>query len=144
MRRRKRLYYQDHVAGCVLMDYGRTAFIVESTDRLRLLKFLENILEAWKNVLGTSEEPKVNILCSYQEDLWRLIMLPRRKHRPDVYFLKGDGRVLISPAAVDIGGFVVTPLEKDFLRMDAKLIESIFVEVTEPPELIEKILEKLR
>jgi len=144
MRRRKRLYYQDHVAGCVLMDYGRTAFIVESTDRLRLLKFLENILEAWKNVLGTSEEPKVNILCSYQEDLWRLIMLPRRKHRPDVYFLKGDGRVLISPAAVDIGGFVVTPLEKDFLRMDAKLIESIFVEVTEPPELIEKILEKLQ
>jgi hypothetical protein len=71
-------------------------------------------------------------------------MLPRRKHRPDVYFLKGDGRVLISPAAVDIGGFVVTQLEKDFLRMDAKLIESIFVEVTEPPELIEKILEKLQ
>jgi hypothetical protein len=144
MRRRKRLYYKDHVAGCVLMNYGRTALIVESTDKLRLLEFLKNILEAWKRVLNSSEEPKMNVLCSYQEELWRLIILPRRKHRPDIYFIEGDDRVLISPAAVDIGGLVVTPLEKDFLRADAKLIESIFAEVTEPPELIEKILEKLQ
>ncbi len=144
MRRRKRLYYKDHVAGCVLMNYGRTAFIVESTDELRLLEFLKNILEAWKKVLRTSEEPKMNVLCSYQEELWRLIILPRRKHRPDIYFFEGDDRVLISPAAVDIGGLVVTPLEKDFLCADAKLIESIFAEVTESPEIIEKLLEKLQ
>ena len=144
MRRRKRLYYKDHVAGCVLMNYGRTALVVESTDEFRLLEFLKNILEAWKKVLGSAEEPKMNILCSYQEELWRLIIVPRRKHRPDKYFIGGDDRVLISPAAVDIGGLVVTPLEKDFLRADAKLIESIFAEVTEPPELIERILEKLQ
>jgi hypothetical protein len=144
MRRRKRLYYKDHVAGCVLMNYGRTALIVESTDKVRLLEFLKNILVAWKKVLGSTEEPKMNILCSYQEDLWRLIILPRRKHRPDIYFLEGNDRVLISPAAVDLGGLVVTPLEKDYLRADAKLIESIFAEVTEPPELIEKLLEKLQ
>jgi hypothetical protein len=117
---------------------------VESTDELRLLEFLKNILEIWKKVLGSAEEPKMNILCSYQEELWRLIIVPRRKHRPDKYFIGGDDRVLISPAAVDIGGLVVTPLEKDFLRADAKLIESIFAEVTEPPELIERILEKLQ
>lgn len=144
MRRRKRLYYKDHVAGCVLMNYGRTALIVESTDKLRLFEFLKNILEVWKKLLGSTEEPKMNILCSYQEELWRLIILPRRKHRPDIYFIEGDDRVLISPAAVDIGGLIVTPLEKDFLRADAKLIESIFAEVTEPPEIIEKILEKLQ
>ena len=144
MRRRKRLYYKDHVAGCVLKNYGRTALVVESTNELRLLEFVKNILEAWKKVLGSPEEPKMNVLCSYQEELWRLIILPRRKHRPDRYFLEGDDRVLISPAAVDIGGLVVTPLEKDFLRADAKLIESMFAEVTEPPDLIEKILEKLR
>jgi hypothetical protein len=144
MKRRKRLYYKDHVAGCVLMNYGRTALIVESTDKLQLLEFLKNILEAWKKVLGSTEEPKMNILCSYQEELWRLIILPRRKHRPNVYFLEGDDRVLISPAAVDIGGLVITPLEKDYLRADAKLIESIFAEVTEPPDIIGKILEKLQ
>jgi Domain of unknown function (DUF4922) len=143
MHRRKRLYYKDHVAGYVLLNYGRTALIVESNDKLQLLEFLENILKAWKKTLGSLEEPKMNILCSYQEELWRLIILPRRKHRPDIYFLEGDDRVLISPAAVDIGGLVVTPLEKDFLRADAKLIENIFAEVTESPEIIEKILENM-
>jgi hypothetical protein len=144
MRRRKRLYYRNHVTGCVLMNYDRTAFVIESTDELRLLEFMKDMLEAWKKALGSMEEPKMNILCSYQEELWRLIILPRRKHRPDIYFLEGDDRVLISPAAVDIGGFVVTPSERDFLRMDARLMKSIFTEVTEPPEIIEKILENLR
>jgi hypothetical protein len=144
MHRRKRLFYKDHVTGCILMNYGRTAFVVESTDKHQLLEFMTKLLEAWKNVLGSPEEPKMNILCSYQEELWRLIILPRRKHRPDIYFLESDNRVLISPAAVDIGGLIVTPIEKDFLRADANLIESIYAEVTEPPELIEKILEKMR
>jgi len=102
------------------MNYGRTALIVESTDKPRLLEFLKNMLEAWKKTLGSTEEPKMNILCSYQEELWRLIILPRRKHRPDIYFIEGDDRILISPAAVDIGGLVVTPLEKDsYARMQA-------------------------
>ncbi len=144
MRRRKPLYYKGHVAGCCLMNYGRTAFVIESTDMNRLIEFIKSILKAWKKALGILEEPKMNILCSYQEGLWRLIILPRRKHRPDIYFLKGDDRVMISPAAVDMGGLIVTPLEKDFLRADAKLIESIFAEVTEPPEIFEKILEDLR
>jgi hypothetical protein len=144
MWRRKRLYYRDHVTGCVLMNYDRAALVIESTDEFRLLEFMKDMLESWKKILGSMEEPKMNILCSYQEELWRLIILPRRKHRPDIYFLEGDDRVLISPAAVDIGGLVVTPLERDFLHMDAKLIKSIFAEVTEPPEIIENILEKLR
>jgi len=144
MKRRKPLYYKDHVAGCILMNYGRTVLVIESTDKPRLVEFMNDILEAWKKVLGHVEEPKVNILCSYQEELWRVIILPRRKHRPDIYFLEGDDRVVISPAAVDIGGLVVIPREKDFLLADAKLVESIFAEVTEPPEITERILEGLR
>lgn len=144
MRRRKRLYYKDHVAGFLLANYGRTALVVESTDKVRLLEFLKNMLEVWKKNLGSAEEPKMNILCSFQEELWRFIILPRRKHRPDIYFLEGDDRVLISPAAVDIGGLMVTPLEKDFLRMDPKLIENIFAEVTDSPEIIEYILKSLQ
>jgi len=144
MRRRKPVYYKGHVAGCYLMNYGRSAFVIESTDKIRLIEFIKRILTSWKKALGSLEEPKMNILCSYQEELWRLIILPRRKHRPDIYFLRGDDHVMISPAAVDMGGIVVTPLERDFLRADAKLIESIFAEVTEPTEILEKILEELR
>ena len=51
------------------------------------------------------------------------IIFPRRKHRPDVYFIKGGDRVLISPAAVDMGGLIVTPVERDFQKVDAAMIE---------------------
>jgi hypothetical protein len=143
MRRRKRLYYKDHVSGSVLMNYGRTALVIESTEKHQLLKFLKNILEKWKKILDSSEEPKINLLCSYQEELWRVIILPRRKHRPDVFFAEGEARVLISPAAVDMGGFLVTPMEKDFKRADARLIEDIFAEVTEPQNVVETIIKTL-
>jgi hypothetical protein len=143
MRRRKRMYYKDHVSGSILMNYGRTALVIESTEKNQLLKFLKNILREWKNVLDSSEEPKLNVLCSYQEELWRLIFLPRRKHRPDIFFAEGEARILISPAAVDMGGFIVTPMEKDYKRADARLIEDIFAEVTEPQNVVETIIKTL-
>jgi hypothetical protein len=34
-------------------------------------------------------------------------------------------------------------LEKDFLRIDAKLVEDIFAEVSEKQEVVSKILEAL-
>jgi hypothetical protein len=51
--------------------------------------------------------------------------------------------VLISPAAVDMGGLIVTPLEKDFLNVDAVLIENIFLEVSEKKEIVDALLEKM-
>jgi hypothetical protein len=143
VKRRKHFYYREHVAGFTLTNYGRTVVIIESTDKQRLLEFLQTMLIKWKKILHLSEEPMMNVLGSYQEELWRLIIFPRRKHRPDLYYKNGDERLLVSPAAVDIGGLIVTPLEKDFARIDAKLVEDIFSEVSEKQEIVSRILEAL-
>ena len=142
-RRRKRFYYKNHVAGFTLMNYGRTVIIIESTDKTQLLGFIQTLFDEWKNLLRLTGEPMTNVLCSYQENIWRLIIFPRRKHRPDVYFKEGDDRVLISPAAVDMGGLIITPREKDFLSIDAKLIEDIYSEVSEKQGIVDTILEKM-
>jgi ribosomal protein S18 acetylase RimI-like enzyme len=144
MHRRKKFYYKDHVAGFELINYGRAALVIESTDRRLLINFMKKICAEWKKILNSSDEPRMNVLCSYQQDLWRVIIFPRSKHRPDLYFKEGEGRVVVSPAAVDIGGFIITPFEKDFLRIDAKLVEDIFSEVTEKPEIIAQIIEALK
>jgi len=143
VQKRKRFYYKNHVAGFTLMNYGRVVMIIESTDKNQLLAFIHTMFAEWKNRLRLTEEPMANILCSYQENIWRLIIFPRHKHRPDIYFKKDSDRVLISPAAVDMGGLIVTPLEKDSLNVDAKLIEDIFAEVSEKQEVIDTILEKM-
>jgi ribosomal protein S18 acetylase RimI-like enzyme len=144
MRRRKVFYYKNHVAGFELVNYSRAVLVIESTDRQQLLDFMKKLCSKWKKNLSTSYEPKMNILCSYQEELWRIIIFPRYKHRPDVYFREGDSRVLVSPAAVDIGGLIITPLEKDFFRIDAKLIEDIFTEVSEKPEIVAQIIGEMK
>jgi hypothetical protein len=143
VQKRKRFYYKDHVAGFTLMNYGRMVLIIESTDKNQLLTFIHTLFIEWKNLLHLTKEPMVNVHCSYQENIWRLIIFPRHKHRPDIYFKEGSNRVLISPAAVDMGGLIVTPLEKDFLHVDAKLIEDIFAEVSEKQEIVNNILETM-
>jgi hypothetical protein len=142
-RRRKRFYYKNHVAGFTLMNYGRAVMVIESSDMSQLHAFIQSLFVEWRNLLYLTREPMINVLCSYQENIWRLIIFPRRKHRPDVYFKKDKERVLISPAAVDMGGLIITPLERDFLNVDAKLIEDIYSEVSEKQEIVNTLLEKL-
>ena len=47
--------------------------------------------------------------------------------------------MLISPASVDIGGLVITPIEKDFRNVDAKMIQNIFEEVSISKGVLEKM-----
>jgi len=140
---RRRFYYREHVAAFTLTDYGRSVVIIESTDKQRLLEFIRTMLKKGKEIFHLQEELKMNVLCSFQEELWRVIIFPRIKHRPDIYFKNDKNPFLISPAAVDIGGLIITPVEKDFLRIDAKFVEDVFNEVSEKPEIWGNLLETL-
>ncbi len=74
------------------------------------------------------EEPMINIL-SYFSDQWQLMLFPRQKHRPWQYFAEGEDNILLSPAAVDMGGMLITPLEKDFGKITPEDIRDIFHQV---------------
>ncbi|HLF19656.1 MAG TPA: hypothetical protein VI704_02595 [Bacteroidota bacterium] len=114
--------------------------VIESVDKDGLSKFLSKLLNAWRGFLGSSDEPMINMICAFREMVWRVILFPRVKHRPDVYFKEGEERILMSPAAVDMGGLIITPLEKDFQRLDAGMIESIFSEVSLDEKKMNKIV----
>lgn len=76
------------------------------------------------------EEPMMNILAGYWDDHWRILVFPRKKHRPGQYYKEGDENILISPASVDFGGTLITPLEKDFEKLGQADIKDIFEQVT--------------
>ena len=69
------------------------------------------------------------------------MIFPRRKHRPSVYFLPGSERILISPGLVDMGGIIITPIEKDFITIDHELIQNIYKEISMDAETIQKAIE---
>jgi len=128
--RRERVQEIDGVMIILLKELGRAVLVLEGTNAEKLIRVLQQLLVKMQTILQISDEPKINLLCQCQASQWRIILFPRRKHRPDVFFKAGEAKVLISPASVDMGGLIVTPVEKDFRTVDAKLLEAIYREVS--------------
>jgi ATP adenylyltransferase/5',5'''-P-1,P-4-tetraphosphate phosphorylase II len=126
-----------------LKRLGREVLVLESVNREELAAEVAASIIVMERLEHVDEEPKINVICSFADGQWRVIIFPRSKHRPDVFFEEGEKKIMISPASVDIGGLIITPLEHDFLRVDAALIESIFREVSVPQEFIHSIVDAL-
>ncbi len=71
----------------------------------------------------------MNILGFYANGAWRMHLFPRAKHRPSFYFQAGDEKLLISPAAVELGGICTTPREQDFEKVTREHLVQMYHEV---------------
>lgn len=85
------------------------------------------------------EEPMMNLLAAGS----RLVVVPRKRHRPSFYGTEGKGCMLLSPASVDMGGAFITPRREDFDRLDAQLLARVFDELCLDTEQIEEISNKV-
>jgi hypothetical protein len=119
-------------------NLGREILVIEGNVLDEVGAALLLIMERFKASVPTSDEPMMNVLCAYRKNSWRVVMFLRRKHRPDAYYRKGEERILVSPGVVDMGGLVITPVEKDFLTMDESALEEIYREVSMEPETVRK------
>lgn len=126
-----------------LMSLSRPIIIVEGKELRSVETALLKAVEAMQETLPASDEPMMNLLCAYDGTQWRVLIFPRRKHRPDAYYREGEERILISPGMVDMGGLVITPVEKDFHALDAEQIEHIFKEVSLDDDTFAKIMATL-
>jgi hypothetical protein len=117
-----------------LEGLGREAWMLTSRSRATL----ETLLRETVAALGrcgpsrgaTDEEPMVNLLATFQDGTWRVILFPRAKHRPAVYSPEGEDGLLITPAAIEMAGIIITPREHDFHRLDAALVREIYGDVS--------------
>ncbi|MDZ7290822.1 MAG: DUF4922 domain-containing protein [candidate division KSB1 bacterium] len=138
--RREHMQSRNGIAILLLKDLGRAVIVLEGKQAESIATILRQQLMKMKAILDTSEEPMVNIICHYHEPQWRVIVFPRRRHRPEVFFKTGADKILISPAAVDMGGLIITPIEKDFQKVDARMIEQIYREVSWEEESVRSLL----
>lgn len=125
-------------------NLGREAIVLEGRERIPLSDAFEKIVVALKEVLCTDEEPMMNVAGSATEEGWRFVVFPRRKHRPAVFFREGDSRVVVSPGVVEMAGVIVTPVERDFEGLDAKIVEGIYEEVSLEGRAVEKALKTIQ
>ncbi|MBD8347419.1 DUF4922 domain-containing protein [Dysgonomonas sp. HGC4] len=108
--------------------YLRNGFLIEAEDKDRAVDFFKE-LYSLQEIKEGEKEPMMNIISWYEDGKWFSCIFPRAKHRPACFFAEGDYNILISPASVDLGGVLITPLEKDFNKITSKDIETILKEV---------------
>jgi hypothetical protein len=119
-------------------DGLRRFFALRSTEKEPLIGALGDLESALAAATGQEVEPMMNVLASFDGGGWTVLVFPRARHRPSMYFAEGEERLLISPAAVDCGGVLTLPREQDFQRITADHIREIFGEVFLPAGTFQK------
>jgi len=105
-------------------------FVIDATDNdfAAAERLFDRVIAALP-VPDGEKEPMMNLLCYPTPAGVRLVIIPRKRHRPSFYGTEGKSTMLLSPASVDMGGVFITPLEKDFNALDADIIVKIFDEL---------------
>ncbi len=117
-------------------------FVIDAADHSAGERLFGRLLEAMPVPEG-EREPMLNLLCYSPPAGERLVVIPRKRHRPACYGTD-NGCMLISPASVDVGGVFIPPRPEDFERMDQAAIASILDEVCLTAEEIGEIASHVR
>ncbi len=127
----KRYYFQNGESNIsTLENIYRKTILLSSNNEDELCYWFNKIYDNLKNIIPSDPEPMMNILTKWENENWQMFIFPRENHRPKQYFLEGEEQILFSPASVDFGGFLITPRQEDFNKMDVELIEDIFNQVS--------------
>jgi len=135
-----------------LGDDGTTQVAAVENTLRRFLLFrsanadhLERLLTRTIGILPhhDEEEPMMNLLVWFHENRWTLLLFPRAGQRPWQYFAEGEEKIMVSPAAVELGGLVILPRKEDFLKITDDDLRSVFSQVTLSAEAFASVREQL-
>ena len=114
-----------------LSPFGYQAFLIGNAEETDTFNRLYDSLP----IPEGEYEPRMNLVAYRKEDRVRLLVIPRRAHRPHCYNAEGEAKYLISPGALDMCGLIVTPRAEDYERLTPTKALDILCEVgvrTEP------------
>ncbi|MFB3926184.1 MAG: DUF4922 domain-containing protein [Syntrophales bacterium] len=127
--RRSLLLRRDGVEISRAAGLGREIVVFEGNNPDSMAHTLRKFISVME-CRGSLREPMLNMISTYSASGWRVLLFPRGKHRPSSFYSEGEENILVSPAALDMAGLIITPRRKDFETMNAGNIQSMFREVS--------------
>ncbi len=124
--------------------YLRTVVVLEAADVRVMEEAFRRLYDSYQAIVNEPDEPLMNLVSFRRGATFALGMFARSKHRPSHFYADGEAKILLSPAAVDVGGVVTLPIEKDFQRMTLELLAEVFGEVSLEEERFAALEEALR
>ncbi len=141
--KRVNLIEKDKTGIIFLDNYLRYGIVMESSSKGELQSIFKIVANIFRNISPPNEEPMWNIISSFNENKWTVAIFPRRNHRPDQYYKDGSAKIMISPAAVDLGGVFVLPREEDWEKIGKHDVIDIFNQVSVTKEFYEYLRKKI-
>jgi hypothetical protein len=128
------------------VDDGLRKFVLfESNDEQLLIDSFRKFYKTYSRLMNENLEPLMNLISFYDDEFgWRIIVFLRAKHRSHHYFEVDEKKILVSPAAIDLGGVCIFPREEDFNRINKELIEEIFREVFIDKNKLDELTKNLK
>lgn len=103
-----------------LRDFnGVGYFFLRNADCTKLEKTAEELI--------SKTGVDVNVLATFKNNEYQLIIIPRKAHRPSCFF-RNENPIIVSPASVDLAGVIILPREQDFNDLTEKDLEQIINE----------------
>lgn len=122
--------------------YPLKFFIIDARDSVTGELLFNKLYDAMSVNEGDSE-PMLNILAYSTPVGVRVVVIPRKRHRPSFYGTEGSDCMLLSPASVDMGGVFITPRSDDFKKLDSDVVLKVFDELCLTQAEVEEIASKL-
>lgn len=111
-----------------LENYLRNGFIIQAKTKETAISLFKKVYTCLTTEEGDTE-PMMNIFGQYVDNGWVIIIIPRKKHRPTLFYASGEERIVTSPGAADIGGLLITPREEDFNKITPEIIADIYKQI---------------
>ena len=124
-------------------DYQRGIITLKGKNKAELIDCFNQIYALLRVSSPNEMEPMLNILAAIEQEEWLIHIFPRILHRPKQYFEAGDKQIILSPAAVDMGGVFITPREEDFNKITTEDVKDIFNQVCIQDETALSIIKQL-
>jgi hypothetical protein len=124
-------------------SFGRRVLMVDGKDAAEVQREVERAIAALQRLGDDADEPMMNLLAQHANDRFRVLLFPRRTHRPACYFASGAERLAISPAVLEMCGVLVATEATDFARTDIERARQIYDEVSIDPPAFERLLADL-
>ncbi|MFA7116382.1 MAG: DUF4922 domain-containing protein [Bacteroidales bacterium] len=124
----------EHSRIVLLKEYYKSAYWLTSNsleEASEMFTNLYNIICGHRSEESGEMEyrPKLNVLCWKTDEIFNIVIIQRKAHRPACYYSEGADRITISPGAVDMAGIFILPLEEDYKKLDTKAADKIIDDV---------------
>ena len=126
----------------LIADYPCPALLIRSLDGYDDVMLFATLYSELPLRDGETE-PMMNIVAWRNGGQYLTVVFPREKHRPECYGT-GEGKLTISPGALDMAGLIITPMEDDFHNITPSMALGILKEVAMSRDDTDRLISRLR